>query len=279
MTELDHRLNAYRDDLADARLKGRVNAAEFVDGTLREVVVPAAAVRSGPRRDASLDTEALQGERVSLFEELHGWAWVQLAGDGYVGHVKADQLGPVGPEPTHRVAALRTFVYPSASIKAPAERLLSINARLAVTAVDGKLAALAGGGFVVADHLVPVDAAGGDFVAVAERFVGTPYLWGGKTSLGLDCSGLLQTAMHAVGRACPRDSDMQEEVVGEVLPGPADHGALRRGDLVFWEGHVGLMLDATRLLHANGHHMQTVIEPLAAAVARTGAVRTVRRAG
>jgi cell wall-associated NlpC family hydrolase len=265
----DPRITPARPDLAAKHLEGRVAAARFVDGVVREVVAPQAPVRRDPSPDAPLDTEALQGERVTIYEATdEGWAWGQLAGDGYVGWLPAAALAAPGPIPTHKIAALRTLVFPGPSIKLPPTAALPLGARLAIVRHEGRLAVTAGGGYVPMSHLAPVDAAEPDFVAVAERFLGVPYLWGGKTSLGLDCSGLVQVALTACRIACPRDSDMQEQALGAPVLTNADLSNLRRGDLIFWKGHVAIVRDAETLLHANAFHMAVAIEPLAAAIAR-----------
>ncbi|TCT08818.1 NlpC/P60 family protein [Tepidamorphus gemmatus] len=269
MRSLDRRLHAWRADLADAALKGQVEAARFVVGTPARVRVAAAPLRREPRPDAPLDTEALYGESVRIFEETaEGWAWVQLDGDGYVGWCPTEALTRPGAPATHRVARLRTFVYPGPSIKLPPSMLLSTNALVAVLDIEGPFARTEDG-FIWAGHLAPVAERMADWVAVADRFVGTPYLWGGRTSIGLDCSALVQVALVAAGIACPRDSDMQEAAFG--LPTEAfDLDALTRGDLIFWKGHVAIARGDGTIVHASGHHMETVIEPAAAAVARIG---------
>ncbi len=282
MNARDPRLTPARPDLADARLQGAVDAERFTDGVVRRVVAPATPLRRHPAPDAPLDTEALMGEAVRVFDEEEGWAWGQLEGDGYVGYLSAEALGPAGVEPDHRVGTLRTFLYPGPSLKLPPLGFLSLGAAVTVTDVDGDYARLASGGFVFAGHLNPLAHREPDFVAVAERFLGTPYLWGGKTSLGLDCSGLIQVALAACGTEAPRDSDMQEAALGEAVE--PDLASLRRGDLVFWRGHVGVMLDGERLLHANGHHMLVAAEPLREAEERIrtksfGPVTGVRRMG
>jgi cell wall-associated NlpC family hydrolase len=170
------------------------------------------------------------------------------------------------------VTALRTFLYPEPDIKSPTVAALSLGSMLAVTGTSDPLLQLVNGGYVVARHVAPVDRFASDFVAVAERLVGFPYLWGGKSTKGLDCSGLLQLSMQAAGLDCPRDSDMQAKALGTML---AKDAPLSRGDIVFWPGHAGIMVDEARLLHANGHHMQTVIEPLAEAVARIAGTGTL----
>jgi cell wall-associated NlpC family hydrolase len=273
----DKRLNAYRPDLADDALRGRVDAPRYVKGERRQVVAPVLPVRREPRFDATLDTEALLGETVTVFDESEGWAWVQLARDGYVGYMPSDGLSRNIVGPTHRVATLRTYVYLEPDGKAPALSLLSLNARVTCEAEAGKFLALAGGGFVPVRHLAPEGEAAPDHVAVAESFLGAPYLWGGRTSVGLDCSGLVQLAAEAAGHFCPRDADMQAAELGE----PGDPAALGRGDLVFWEGHVGIMTSDEHLLHANAHHMAVELEPLALARERIRAagyeVTCVRR--
>lgn len=268
---LDPRLNPYRDDLAAEALRGRVEAPRFVAGERRQVIEACAPVRRLPRFDARLDTEALQGEVVRMFEVREGWAWAQLERDGYVGYLPAAALSADIQPPTHRVSALRTFVFPGADIKSPPLKPLSLNAGVSVAGEDGRLARLADGGFVAACHLTPIGKPAADTVAVAERFLGTPYLWGGRTSLGVDCSGLIQLAFEASGRAVPRDTDLQEAAIGAALPRRGDLSNLRRGDLVFWKGHVGMMLDGERLLHANAYHMETAVEPVSEAVARIAA--------
>jgi cell wall-associated NlpC family hydrolase len=263
----DSRLTPARPDLAAKHLQGRVAAARYVEGTEYEVVDPQAPMRRAPAPDAALETEALQGERVTVYEiSDEGWAWGQLQADGYVGWLPASALAPPGPAPTHKVAALRTLVFPGPSIKIPPLEALPFGARLAVARRHDAFAVTSRNGHVPARHLAGLDANETDFVAVAERFVGTPYLWGGKSNAGIDCSGLVQVSLTACGIACPRDSDMQEEAIGTPID-PAS-GDLRRGDLVFWPGHVAIVRDEGTLLHANAFHMAVVLEPLAVALDR-----------
>jgi cell wall-associated NlpC family hydrolase len=253
-----------------------------LDGRPYEVAEPTAPLRRAPSPDAPLDTEALKGERVTVYETTEeGWAWGQLAADGYVGYFPAGALREPGPAPTHKVAALRTLVFPGPSAKLPPVEALPLGCRLAVARVEEPFAITASGGYVPARHLAALDSSERDFVAVAERFLGAPYLWGGKTSLGLDCSGLLQVALTACGVPCPRDSDMQETALGKPLSPPFDLSKLRRGDLIFWSGHIAIVRDAATLIHANAFHMAVAWEPIAEAIgrirARWGEVTSVRR--
>jgi cell wall-associated NlpC family hydrolase len=255
-----------RSDIAAAHLAGQVAAARFVTGETREVIEPLAPVRRAPSPDATLMTEALMGERVTVYDTTdEGWAWGQLQSDSYVGWLPAGALAGPGAAPTHRVAVLRTLVFPGPDFRLPPLMGLPLGARLAVTRSE-PLYAVTPRGFVPAQHLAPLDAVEQDFVAVAERCLGVPYLWGGKTSLGIDCSGLVQVALTACGVACPRDSDMQEAALGADVP--ADVTRLRRGDLAFWKGHVAIVRDAETLLHATAHYMSVVTEPLTEAVTR-----------
>ena len=278
--DLDPRLTPARPDLADIRLRGRVEAQRFVEGRAARIVVPSAPLRRRPDPEAGLETEAVMGDAVTVYDIRDGFAFAQIARDGYVGYLPEAALGPADSAPTHRIAVLRSFIYPAPDLKRPHIAHLSLGAAFAAEAREGEYWRLGSGRYVFADHAVPLGRTEPDAVAVAERLLGTPYLWGGRTSLGLDCSGLVQLSLESAGLPCPRDADQQEGALGTALP-PGLEG-LRRGDLVFWKGHVGMMLDADRLIHANGHHMTVAVEPLTIAVARIaeksfGAVTSIRR--
>lgn len=261
----DRRVTPARPDVAAARLKGKVEALRFVKGETRRVAVGHAGIRRAPSPDAGLETEALFGEEVTVYDELEGWAWAQLRTDGYVGYLPSAALsGELGPGPTHRVSALRTLLFPAPSIKVPPVDALSMGARLSVVDFEDKFAVLDTGAYAILPHVKPMEAREPDPVAVAERFLGAPYLWGGRTSLGLDCSALVQAALAACGVQAPRDSDMQEKALGR----PIDLAEAKRGDLVFWKGHVAFVRDADTLIHANAHAMAVAIEGREEAVAR-----------
>ena len=267
MLDYDPRITPARADLAAQSLAGKIAAPKYAEGRPFEVIAPQAPLRQAPRPDAPLDTEALKGERVTVYEwNEEGWAWGQLQSDNYVGWLPQSALGAPGAPPTHKVAALRTFAFPGPSIKLPPLEALPFGATLAVLRTEDRMAVTAAGAYVPMVHLRPIGEYERDFVAVAARFLGAPYLWGGKTALGLDCSGLVQIALTACGVACPRDSDMQERALGQ--PVGTDPAAFQRGDLIFWKGHVAIVHDQAKLLHANAFHMAVAIEPIAGAVAR-----------
>ena len=273
----DPRITPVRPELAAKHLEGKVTAARFVEGEEREVIDAQAPVRSAPAPDTTMVTEALMGERVTVYEfNDEGWAWGQLADDGYVGWLPANALLAPRGTPTHKVTALRTLAFPGPSIKLPPAAMPPLGAKLAVMREQERFA-VSPIGFLPAGHVAPLAHRETDFVAVAELFAGTPYLWGGKTNHGLDCSALVQVSLNACGLQCPRDSDMQESALGK----PISLKDARRGDLVFWNGHVAIARDEKTIIHANAFHMMVAVEPVAEAVARISAagsnVTSVRR--
>jgi cell wall-associated NlpC family hydrolase len=278
----DRRITPVRADLADERLRGQVEAERFTTGTVKRLTASFSPLHRHPSREAPVDTQAIFGEAVTVYDEHEGWAWVQLHDDGYVGYLPSIALGDEGAEPTHKVGAIRTFIYPGPNLKLPYQDYLTLNAKVTVVETQGEYARLATGGWVFAAHLRTLNAWETDYASTAERFLHTPYLWGGKTSLGIDCSGLAQTALTAAGVKAPRDSDMQEKELGSSIEIRTDLGGLQRGDLIFWKGHVGLMMDATNFIHATGHSMTVMIEPLAVAEERIrttsyGAISSIKR--
>src|ERR1700704_3678360 len=264
----DPRLTPARPDLAAKYLEGRIEAKRFVTGEAFEISDSIAPLRGAPSCDAMLLTQALMGERVTIYDRNgEGFAWGQLNSDGYVGWLPDRALAkPVGA-PTHKITALRTFAFPGPSIKLPPVDTLLMGTVLTVVREDGAFAVTREGWHLPLPHVGRIDSHAEDFVTIAERFAGTPYLWGGKSSFGIDCSGLVQVSLNAAGTGCPRDSDMQQDSLGRTLD-PAESKTLRRGDLIFWKGHVAIVRDADTIVHANAHHMATVIENTRDAIAR-----------
>lgn len=269
----DRRLTPARPDLAAAHLTGEVDAPRFVEGEKFAVGLGRTSLRVRSSDDATQDSELLFGEIFTVYDRKDGWAWGQAARDLYVGYVRENALDrPFATNVT--VTTLMAPVFSAADLKTPVRDLLPMNAAVPVLARDSDYVNI-GRGFVHQRHLLPQTEK--DFVAIAERFLGAPYVWGGKTAAGLDCSGLIQTALQAVGKAAPRDTDMMEKALGDVVA-LVD---VRRGDLVYWKAHMGVMLDETRLLHANAFHMMVAVEPLTEAIARfeavAGPVTSVKR--
>lgn len=280
MSGLDRRLNAFRGDLADAALRDTVQATRYVDGTAARIGRPIVPVRPAPDPTRPRDTEFLFGEPITVFEQADGWAWAQSRHDGYVGYIDAESVLIDAPAPTHKVTALRTHTYPAADLKRFAITALSIGSRVTVVGHEGAWNRIADGTWMPSAHLAPLEAVAKDPAAEALRFLEAPYLWGGKSSEGLDCSALIQFALEACGIPCPRDTDMQETALGRFLD--PSKSTLGRADLVFWPGHVGMMIDETRIVHTNATDMATRVwdlDTLAAHIEQIedNPIRTLKR--
>lgn len=277
LTPFADRLVAARPDLAAEALRGRVAAPRYATGRPHRVARSLLDLTLEPDRNAVRATQLIHGEIFTAYEmRPDGLAWGQAERDGYVGYVQSDGLGPVHGR-GRQVTALWSQVYARPAVRSQVTEELPFLAEIPVSGTTGAFARLRTGGHVPLAHIAPL---AGDFVAQAERFVGVPYLWGGRSALGIDCSGLVQVALLAAGRPAPRDSDMQAAMVGTALE---RNTPLRRGDLIFWKGHVGIVRDPETLLHATAHHMAVVLEPLRPTIERIaatggGPVLTVRRA-
>jgi hypothetical protein len=272
----DKRITPARPDLAAAHLKGKVESARFVEGEKYAIRAGRTALHAGAGSNTEQVSELLFGEAFTVYERAQSYAWGQALSDHYVGYVAASALGPA-MRANKRVTALMTPVFLEPGIKSPIADFLPLNAVLEQDDRAGDYVRIIQGHFVHHRHLAPLNEFATDFVAVAERLLGVPYVWGGKTAAGLDCSGLIQTALQASGIAAPRDTDMMEKALGLAV----DREQIQRGDLIFWKGHMGVMLDASRLLHANAFHMEVFAEPLDQAIARiektAGAITSIKR--
>ena len=270
MSQLDRRLNASRPDLADSRLRDIVESPRFVEGEESRVLTGIADLRRAPSATAGLDSQLLSGEALRVFDRRDGWAWVQNESDGYVGYCEEAALDSALPPATHFVRALHTPLFPEPDLKTPPIDWMSYGGAVAALGESGPFLERAGGGWIFAGHLLAKDAVGGDFVEDALRFVGTPYLWGGRSGIGLDCSSLVQLTLRLAGIECRRDSDQQEAdpALGARL---APDSAPKRGDLIYWGGHVAIALDSEIVVNATGHSLNVAVEPLAAIDARARA--------
>lgn len=259
----DPRLTLARPDLAAGDLEGRLDARRFERPRRMQVSVPATAIRREPRPDAEQLDQVLLGERFDVLEIRDGYAWGQAVRDGYVGHLAFGALAPEGAPPTHWVRVPLTYGFESPTIKSRPTGPISLNSLVTVTAREGRLVQCDADFWLPESHLSPLGEVAADPAGIAEAHLGAAYLWGGREGCGIDCSGLILQSLLACGRACPRDSDLQR-----ALGAPVAAGDLERGDLVFWKGHVAILVDGVRIIHANAHHMAVAQEPLREAIER-----------
>jgi cell wall-associated NlpC family hydrolase len=257
---LDRRVAAVRPDLADLCFIGDFGALHYAAPVAMTAQAPFATVRLAPSWNAEQSSELLFGEPFDAIEVSPDWSWGYAGPERYVGYVPTAALAAPGPAPTHWVSAPEALVFQAASIKSPVMLSLPQNARMAATGDSGDFLELASGGFIHTKHVRALGDWASDPAAQAARWIGAPYLWGGKRRQGCDCSGLVQAALLACGIPIPRDCNQQQGIVGNSVP---IEGPYQRNDLIYFPGHVGIMVDATNLLHANAHHMATVVEPLA----------------
>ncbi len=265
--DFDKRITPWKDGVTDETHEGLIRARSYVAGEVLSCYDAKAPILAQPEHGAEQWDQLLLGERFKVIERKHDFFWGQALRDGYVGYVPVSAFRRDWYLPTHYVATLRTYVFAAPNLKASILSALSLNALVKVTKVENGFAFINDMGWVFANHLSDFEAFADDFVSVAESYINAPYQWGGRESIGLDCSGLLQQALYAAGYGCPRDSDMQAKL-GIALDVDPSLTGLVRGDLVFWKGHVAIMVDDVHIIHANAHHMKVAIEPLAEAVMR-----------
>jgi len=270
---LDPNRNAYRPDLADRRLEGQVQADRFADGVAACCRSGVAPIKARPNDASEQVNQLLYGETVEVFERRHGWAWARCDHDGYVGYVREEALDEALDPPTHRVLALRSFLFPEPGLKKPPLDALPLTAAIRVDGEDNGYLHLEGGGWLFAKHATTAERIADDPVATATRFIGVPYLWGGRSALGIDCSGLIQLCLAASAIAAPRDTYMQADELGDDIAIPKDPMKLRRGDLIFFPGHVGFYDGAGNLVHANGHDGMVSSHPLETVLERERRLR------
>ena len=258
---LDARVNAFRRDIADIELAGTLFAPHYA-APMARAAATGTMIRSAASHQAEASSQLLPGEEFAVLDLAGDWAWGYSRHDHYVGYVSVGSMSaPI--QPNYRIAVREALLFAGPSIKSPSIGALPFGARLAGETRDSFVETAAG--FVHVRHVAAIDERAKDAVTIAEIFLGMPYLWGGRGDGGIDCSGLVQIALAATGIAAPRDTDMQRESLGAILP---EETRLRRGDIVNFPGHVGLMVDETRMIHANAHWMSVVVEPLADIVAR-----------
>lgn len=290
---LDPRLHAFRPDLADVRLGGKVDAEVFVDGVPGRVLKPIVNVKGVASIEANTEHQFLFGDEVFIFDETEGMSWVQSKLDGYVGYVESNNIERLGTKSaktlaTHMICVPMTFCYPNAELRAPPVRALSIGSRVNVNFLETSRGTqyarledvrledggLEGGGWVIEKHLRKIDNHALDYVKVCELLLNIPYLWGGASGLGVDCSSLVQLSMRLCGSNVLRDSDMQAASLGKEIEPGNNLENLKRGDLIFWRGHVavhkGNVHQIPHIIHASGHTMCVTIEPLHEAIERIG---------
>ncbi len=270
-TAFDPRTTPMRDDLAAAHLKGAFERPRYAEGSLRRVTAPALPLSFAPTVGARLETEILFGEEFIVYDEKDGWAWGQATRDGYVGYLPAADLSSDITSPSHVVVAPASHVYPEPDLKRPPLCRLSFESRVSVDETKDGFCRIADGGWIFAKHLAPADVFESDYIETGRKLIGIPYLWGGRTVLGLDCSAFVQLVLLRAGIEAPRDSDQQADSIGTALAEPCDLTQLRHGDLIFFPGHAGFVMDGWRFLHANAFDMSVAVHGLSDVLDRANA--------
>ncbi|HUY69232.1 MAG TPA: NlpC/P60 family protein [Alphaproteobacteria bacterium] len=280
MPSPDPRTHAFRSDLADVSLQHTVTASRYAEPVLRQCIRGVLPLFAAPDENSRLVSQIRYGEFLDVFEMREdGFAWVQNRADRYVGYMPAaDAFNEQIADLSNRVNVLKTFVYTKPDLKMPPADVLTLGSFVRVGAIENGFCRLASGGYVFAKHVVPAERAlAADYVFTAGRLLNVPYLWGGRTPQGIDCSGLVQLVLEMAEIECPRDSDQQREVFGQPLSMHWRDMDWRRGDLVFFDGHVGIMTNNKDMIHATAHVMQVTVEPLFDVVMRGAEITAMGR--
>lgn len=260
---LDPRIHAFRPDIADLALAGQVFATHYARPKPARCAQPSVMVRSSPSEDEPAISQLLLGDEFAVIDISGGWAWGYCRHDHYVGYVRADALGAANAPISHVVTAPSALVFAEADIKSAIAQRLPMGAHFTALETGAAGFIRSAAGWLHPRHVAPVGSFAADPVAIAEQLQGVPYVWGGRGGDGLDCSGLVQLTLGLCGIYAPRDSDQQRDTLGSDVP----PDSLQRGDLVFFPGHVGMMVDAERMIHASAWWMRVVVEPLADVIA------------
>ena len=253
----DRRITAIRKDIASDYFKGLIKRKKFVEGVKHTVISNYSPLHSS--KSSTISSQLLFGEQVYVFDQSNGWSWVQGMRDGYVGYTPSKNLKKQRIKSSHKVSSLRTFVYSSSNIKSDVITYLSLNSLVLISDRRNNFVKIKNLGWCFKNDFEKISKSNFNIVELSKKYLGTPYLWGGRDSMGIDCSGLVLNIMQMNCINFPRDTDLQESFVTKSIKYEKN---LRAGDLVFWKGHVAMMVDKKNIIHANAFHMITNIEPL-----------------